>query len=250
MELPKLPREFSDQARSNVVRAHVLAHRAVAEAGPQLRRFAPFTQPCGNQQILQMYVLPVLLAFAKEACAIGRRHVRGWSSDRTEREVLEFRRQLVAGSAYSYDRPGYRVHRMLDDWGEIIPEVTRIIEASPEWKAYRELLLDAVMASVDEPARSAVPKLKKKKPIRRNARYDRIAAALKQISKSQPHTQEEIFRTLDQRRAPVPLAEPFRSARAWVAGFGRNRVAARAWLSKWWSQLDLPPLARGPKNEK
>src|ERR1051326_3497403 len=186
MELPRLPREFSDQARSNVVGAHVLAHRAVAAAGPQLRRFAPFTQSCGNQQILQMYVLPVLLAFAKEACAIGRRPVRGWSSDRIEREVLEFRRQLVAGSAYSYDRPDYRVLRMLNDWGEIIPEVTRIIDEAPEWKAYLDLLLTLETGWVDDPAPPATPKLKKKKPIRRNARYDRIDAALKQISKSQP----------------------------------------------------------------
>ena len=46
-------------------------------------------------------------------------------------------------------------------------------------------------------------------------------------------------------------AEPFETARGWMAGFRRDEAAARAWLSKRWRvTLDLPPLPRGPKNPK
>jgi len=85
---------------------------------------------------------------------------------------------------------------------------------------------------------------------RRNAKYNQIDAALKEISQSRPRTQEEVFQSLDGRHVPLPLAEPFASARGWMAGFNRDRSAARSWLSKIWSDLRLPPLPKGPKGAK
>jgi hypothetical protein len=88
------------------------------------------------------------------------------------------------------------------------------------------------------------------KPTRRNPSYKQIDAALRGVSESRPRTQEEVFQSLDGRHVPLPPAEPFHSARGWMAGFRRDRSVARAWLSKRWSELNLSPLPRGPKSQR
>jgi hypothetical protein len=88
-----------------------------------------------------------------------------------------------------------------------------------------------------------------KKPVRRNKKYNRIDHALKEIAGSRPRTQEEVFNSLDDRHVVIPLAEPFVTAKGWMAGFSLNSAAARAWLSKRWTELNLPPLPRGPKGQ-
>ena len=91
---------------------------------------------------------------------------------------------------------------------------------------------------------------KTKKPVRRNQKYKVIDQALQEIAESRPSTQEAVFQSLDDRHVVIPPAEPFMAARGWIAGFRRDAAAARAWLSKRWAELDLPPLPRGPKNSK
>jgi hypothetical protein len=91
---------------------------------------------------------------------------------------------------------------------------------------------------------------KVKKPIRRNQRYKTIDKALQEIAESRPRTQDEVFRSLDGRSVVIPPAEPFATARGWMAGFRLDSAAARAWLSKRWAELNLPPLPRGPKSAK
>jgi hypothetical protein len=81
---------------------------------------------------------------------------------------------------------------------------------------------------------------------RRNARYEAIDKQLRKIAEMRPMSHEEVFRSLD-RRARTPYAEPFATARGWLPGFQRDPAAARAWLSKAWSRLHLPPFRRGPK---
>jgi hypothetical protein len=82
---------------------------------------------------------------------------------------------------------------------------------------------------------------------RRNQRYRTIDKVLQEIAGSRPRTQKEVFRSLDERCGVIPPAEPFAMARGWMAGFQRDSAAARAWLSKRWAELKLPPLPRGPK---
>ena len=92
---------------------------------------------------------------------------------------------------------------------------------------------------------------KAKKPVRRNQKYKVIDAALEKVADGRPSTQEEVFQSLDARHVVIPPAEPFISARGWIAGFRRDSVqGARAWLSKRWAELNLSPLPRGPKNPK
>jgi hypothetical protein len=93
------------------------------------------------------------------------------------------------------------------------------------------------------------PRESRKKPVRRNQKYKTIDQALQKIAESRPCTQEEVFKALEG-RVVFPPAEPFETARGWIPGFRRDKATARAWLSKRWGELDLPPLPRGPKNPK
>lgn len=85
------------------------------------------------------------------------------------------------------------------------------------------------------------------KRAKRNSRYEDIDGMLRQIASAQPKDHKEVFTTLDERSIRIPNADPFRSARGWVAGFKKNRPLAQAWLSKRWSDLNLPQFPRGPK---
>lgn len=87
----------------------------------------------------------------------------------------------------------------------------------------------------------------KARPIRRNNRSKLIDSTLESIAQAAPMTQEEIFSVLQSRRAALPMAEPFLSSGGWMPGFRKNERLARAWLSKRWAELSLPPLPRGPK---
>ena len=73
-----------------------------------------------------------------------------------------------------------------------------------------------------------------------------IDVILREIAKSQPKSQAEVFRALDKRVRP-PRAKPFAAAGGWVTGFRRDEKAARSWLSKNWSRLMLPRFTNGPK---
>ena len=86
----------------------------------------------------------------------------------------------------------------------------------------------------------------KRKRVRRNAKYEAIDEALRETAKSRPRSHEEVFQALNGRSKP-PNAEPFKTAGGWHAGFKKDAVAARAWLSKAWSRLELPAFPRGPK---
>jgi hypothetical protein len=81
---------------------------------------------------------------------------------------------------------------------------------------------------------------------RRNPKYASIDDNLRKIAQSHPSSHKAVFQLLEG-RARIPNAEPFRSAQGWCAGFAKNPVAARAWLSKQWARLKLPPFPRGPK---
>jgi hypothetical protein len=90
------------------------------------------------------------------------------------------------------------------------------------------------------------PERSTKQPARRSRQYEQIDEALRQVAESRPKSHEEALRLLDH-RTRLPNAEPFVSAKGWIAGFNKDPRAARAWLSKQWSRLNLPPFPRGPK---
>ena len=89
------------------------------------------------------------------------------------------------------------------------------------------------------------PARKREKP---TGRYSAIDKMLTAISDAKPKNHDKVFRLLEERRVRIPHAEPFESCGGWRAGFRSDPQAARAWLSKRWSLLELPGFARGPKH--
>jgi hypothetical protein len=87
----------------------------------------------------------------------------------------------------------------------------------------------------------------KRKPARRDPRYEKIEKALRQIAEARPKNHNEVFSLLDERGIPLPRAAPFVGAKGWLAAFHKDKHAARVWLSKAWSRLNLPSFSRGPK---
>jgi hypothetical protein len=153
MELPILPREFSRQARKRIIDAEITASRALAKSEPHLRSFYVSSHSSGNWQVLELYVLPVFLAFAKETCAMSQHKPEPWYSDLIDRVVREFLRKLLVAVRGEYDRPDYPVFAMTSDsggYGYVRPEAKDIIEKSAEWKTYQDLLL-----TVEHPSESA-----------------------------------------------------------------------------------------------
>ena len=88
---------------------------------------------------------------------------------------------------------------------------------------------------------------KAKRPVRRNAKYERIDNALREFAAARPKNHEEVFRLLDDRKVAISNRRPFKTAGGWLKGFQQNRHTASAWLSQAWGRLGLPAFARGPK---
>jgi len=109
--------------------------------------------------------------------------------------------------------------------------------------ADRPHLQDAV-ALVSGEAR---PRGIKKKPTARALRYEAIDKALRGIAEAAPKRHREVFDGFNG-SIDLPFAEPFASAGGWLTGYRRDRVAARVWLSKTWSRLNLRPFTRGSKS--
>lgn len=86
-----------------------------------------------------------------------------------------------------------------------------------------------------------------KKPVRRNAKYELIDKALREISEAHPKNHAEVFRILDDREILLPNRKSFKTAGGWTRGFQRNPHEASAWLSTAWKRLGLAAFARGPK---
>lgn len=120
------------------------------------------------------------------------------------------------------------------DWSELFRA------QAGEWEA--TLLVASSLEKPKAPALSEAQELRTsplpvRKPARRNAKNKHIDSKLQEMAKMRPRNHEDVFRALEG-RIRHPQAEPFVSARGWLAGFQRNPHAARSWLSKAWSRLE------------
>ena len=122
--------------------------------------------------------------------------------------------------------------------------IEKILEAvATEWTG---TLLETLAAPVSG-SRKPLEGSKIRESKHGNSRFARIDSALKGIAEARPMDHEEVFRGLNSRHTQIADAEPFRSTGGWIAGFEKNPVRARAWLSKRWRVLGLPSFPRGPK---
>jgi hypothetical protein len=141
MELPALPSEFPGEARNRIVDAEIKATRVYAASTPMFRPFpAPLPSITGDWQLLHVYILPVFLAFAKEACTFGQHAT--WFSDQIDHIVREYLRRLMIAAQREYSGSDRRITEMISG-GLLHTEVRREIEKSAEWIVYQDLLLGA-----------------------------------------------------------------------------------------------------------
>ena len=138
--MPPLPTEFSAQSRHGVVSADITARRALREIPLQpIRELPPPHQ--GTMHVLR-YVITVFAAFAKGACELGcLDETARWPSDKIDRLVRDFLRELLTRIQKEHEPPDYRAVKLISDAGEILPRIRRNIEQFPEWERYQEELL-------------------------------------------------------------------------------------------------------------
>ncbi|HEX3818806.1 MAG TPA: hypothetical protein VHW45_00655 [Candidatus Sulfotelmatobacter sp.] len=110
-----------------------------------------------------------------------------------------------------------------------------------------------IRSAVERPPRQAKDKIRRtnmsaRRLVKRSAKYGAIDLALEKFAEALPQSHEEVFRHLEERGKRHPSAEPFGTARGWMAGFKKDPARARVWLSKRWALLRLPPFAAGPKS--
>jgi hypothetical protein len=251
------PSDFSQQSRARIEAIKIQAGLELDDSKRDLRWLSDV------EAAVRKYILRGFLAFAEQALILGRQGL--WNVDRIERESREFLWHLTleAMREKGHDQRGQPIGCMVDRvFSRILPEVRREFERSSEWRQYQEGLLEVAQiqalgmeqsraidqpgtpkadAAVKSPSGGSRPKL-----LRRGSNNDKIDQALRQIAEVQPKGHEEVFRLLEG-RAKVPDAKPFASTGEWTSGFRRDKAAARAWLSKAWSRLNLPPFPRGPK---
>jgi|ERR1017187_2918278 hypothetical protein len=121
----------------------------------------------------------------------------------------------------------------------------RIEKARLEADEARRRLEKAQAKLAEDQAKQAKTTLARR--TRPNKRYLAIDGMLIDITKAKPLDHKEVFELLDSRGIRIPPAEPFKSARGWIAGFQKDPPRAHAWLSKRWRGLDLPRFLSGPK---
>jgi hypothetical protein len=143
MEYP-YPPEFPQKSRALVLAESIRAARDFDEAKQQARFLSAIEGPLRN------YILRVFIVFVREAGELGRQRL--WTVDRVESESREFLRQYTICARYEKggDRSGNRLGEMVSNWGgDILPEIQRAFEQSPEWKEYEDILLTLTEAEVD-----------------------------------------------------------------------------------------------------
>jgi hypothetical protein len=259
MEYP-FPDEFPEKSR-RALRAEEI------RGGRDLEQAKTVGPPSRLRDLLVGFILRIFIVFVREASELAHQGI--WSTDRLQSESLQFLHHCTASVRYDrgQDRFGNQVGDMVSHWGSILPDVERAFKKSPQWQEYEDILLELAVSPGEEalgvselpaPAKAGTSARetpepagtrKAKKPVRRNNKYRVIDKALEEFAASRPRTQEEVFEWLEGRHVVLPPAEPFMDGRGWMAGFRQHPEAARAWLSKRWAELDLPPFPRGPKKK-
>ena len=256
------PRDFPQRSR-----AHIEARKI--QAGWELDEFKWNARWVSEVEAeVGKYILRVFLAFAEEALELGRQGV--WTVQYVDTQAREFLNCLTLEAQFDkgHDQHGNPILPLVGGvFGEILPEVRRKFEKSIEWRHYQQGLLEvanvqalairrgssqqaqvvAVRGRVEaEIAGARSIGASRPKSLRGSSQSEAIDVELRRIADALPKSHAEVFLALEG-RVKVPGAEPFASAGGWMSGFRRDKAAARAWLSRVWHRLNLPPFPRGPK---
>jgi excisionase family DNA binding protein len=143
MELPPFPRDFSKQARANVIAVEIIASEAVAQAKEPQHALRSGVFP-GNRMsgVVVQYIMSVFAPFAHEACELGRKP-DGWAADTVDRESREFLRLVISNAKAKYSLPIHKLPEMLSHFNaSVLASFQAVIELTDEWKCYQEELLE------------------------------------------------------------------------------------------------------------
>jgi hypothetical protein len=139
MEFPMVPAEFSAQASANIMKAQVIANRAITESAGKPSRSLFRGAPPDKGWLVLEWVMTVFSAFASGACGLGKQGT--WTADNVDRETRRFLYNLLVFASYKYDRREFSVPLMIDYRNRsITPQYQAVIEESPEWKQYQNEL--------------------------------------------------------------------------------------------------------------
>jgi hypothetical protein len=137
------PHEFSAQARAHIEAGRLKASRELGDAQAQK---PPDAWKRGarewDRQEFHNYILRVFLAFAREACELGK--VGIWTVDRVRSEVDEFLRRFTIEAYYEKgcDRFGEKFPKMTGDWGGgLLLDVEQLFHRADEWRQFEDELL-------------------------------------------------------------------------------------------------------------
>src|SRR5258708_18630440 len=135
------PQEFSTQARARIEAERLNANREL-EQDHTIPAPEGWTAERWDEVSFYAYVLRVFLAFAREACQLGREG--RWSVDRVRQEAESYLRQF-AMDAYTergHDRTGSKLKNVLNRWNEDLrPRVYSELRKSDEWRQFEADLL-------------------------------------------------------------------------------------------------------------
>jgi hypothetical protein len=141
--------------------------------------------------------------------------------------------------------------RIVRDYREVAASGVRSLAWQRLAPIADKIILDRQKGTITFDLPPGIPRLKeshkRKKPVRRNEKYEGIDKALREFAAARPKSHEEVFRLLDGRKVALPHRRPFKSAGGWLKGFQQNRHTASAWLSQAWGRLSLPSFPRGPQ---
>ena len=137
------PKEFSIEAQATVEQERILANDDFAVARDSLR-----SNPYGTElpNLIRRYVIRVVLAFAKEACNIGRNRI--WTVAQVESKVDDFMAAVALDAniekRFHSNGTPLEAFWLMDSWspGTITSAEMHKFRSLPEWKEYQTLLLE------------------------------------------------------------------------------------------------------------
>jgi hypothetical protein len=147
----RYPREFSPQARNRIEAEQIRAYQDFDKA----KKVARWDSDV--EVLLRQCILRVFLAFAREACAIGKSGTLGWSIDKIDAECQEFLRRMTiqAWSDKGFGNYGRFGSVTSNTGGSIEGRTMRAFEATAEWQEYQELLLEVAGDDIDDDRKDA-----------------------------------------------------------------------------------------------
>jgi hypothetical protein len=186
----RYPSEFSTQARNRIEAAKIMAYKDFAEA-QRAARWNTNVEP-----LLRHCALRIFLVFAQEACALGKRDIRGWSIDRIDNECREFLRRLAIQAWHDH---GFRSVTSRYT-GAIEDSTERAFRAAAEWQAYQDLLQGVAK---DQVTGSAFPRTKPG-PKRDVETARRVAEIVAGLASNRPTELADTCEALDAQKVPTP----------------------------------------------